>query len=99
MSITPAFSPGPWITHGAVVGKQPSLSPRSTARREPLEPAEIGAGTIVSTGAIVFAGSSIGADCAAMLQIAEDAQPVFDDQMRFAALDVGDEADAAGILL
>src|SRR6266446_9906919 len=21
MSITPAFSPGPWITHGAVVGK------------------------------------------------------------------------------
>jgi acetyltransferase-like isoleucine patch superfamily enzyme len=45
----------------AVVGKQPSLSPRSTAKREPLSPTEIGEGTIVSTGAIVFAGSSIGA--------------------------------------
>jgi acetyltransferase-like isoleucine patch superfamily enzyme len=49
------------ILDGAVVGKQPSLSPRSTAKREPLPPAEIGAGTIVSTGAIVFAGTSIGA--------------------------------------
>src|SRR5438067_7413424 len=45
----------------AVVGKQPSLSPRSTAKREPLPPTEIGDGTIVSTGAIVFAGSTIGA--------------------------------------
>ncbi|MEN3342016.1 MAG: hypothetical protein V7644_1420 [Actinomycetota bacterium] len=45
----------------AVVGKQPSLSPRSTAKREPLPPAELGAGTVVSTGAIVFAGSRIGA--------------------------------------
>jgi acetyltransferase-like isoleucine patch superfamily enzyme len=44
-----------------VVGKQPSLSPRSTAKREPLPPAEVGDGTIVSTGAIVFAGSRIGA--------------------------------------
>src|SRR5207237_7815035 len=43
------------------VGKQPSLSPRSTAKREPLPPTEIGAGSIVSTGAIVFAGSRIGA--------------------------------------
>jgi acetyltransferase-like isoleucine patch superfamily enzyme len=49
------------IADGAVVGKQPSLSPRSTARREPLPPLEIGAGTIVSTGAIVFAGTRIGA--------------------------------------
>src|SRR5256714_15655828 len=47
----------------AVVGKQPSLSPRSTAKREPLAPAEIGDGTIVSTGAIVFAGTTIGAGC------------------------------------
>src|SRR5438128_5026901 len=45
----------------AVVGKQPSLSPRSTAKREALAPTEIGDGTIVSTGAIVFAGASIGA--------------------------------------
>src|SRR6266567_2421429 len=45
----------------AVVGKQPSLSPRSTAKRDDLPPAEIGDGTIVSTGAIVFAGAKIGA--------------------------------------
>jgi len=48
------------VLENAVVGKQPSLSPRSTARREPLAPAEIGDGTIVSTGAIVFAGTRIG---------------------------------------
>jgi acetyltransferase-like isoleucine patch superfamily enzyme len=45
----------------AVVGKQPSLSQRSTAKREPLPPTEIGDGTIVSTGAIVFAGTTVGA--------------------------------------
>jgi acetyltransferase-like isoleucine patch superfamily enzyme len=45
----------------AVVGKQPSLSPRSTAKRGPLEPTEIGDGTIVSTGAVVFAGTKVGA--------------------------------------
>lgn len=45
----------------AVVGKQPSLSPRSTAKREALGPAELGPGTIVSTGAVVFAGTRIGA--------------------------------------
>ncbi len=49
------------VLENAVVGKQPSLSPRSTAKREPLPPTEIGDGTIVSTGAIVFAGSRIGA--------------------------------------
>jgi acetyltransferase-like isoleucine patch superfamily enzyme len=49
------------VLEGAVVGKQPILSPRSTAKREPLPPAELGAGTIVSTGAIVFAGTTIGA--------------------------------------
>jgi acetyltransferase-like isoleucine patch superfamily enzyme len=45
----------------AVVGKQPVLSPRSTASRDPLPPAELGAGTVVSTGAIVFAGAQLGA--------------------------------------
>jgi acetyltransferase-like isoleucine patch superfamily enzyme len=45
----------------AVVGKQPTLSPRSTAKQEELPPLELGVGTIVSTGAIVFAGSRIGA--------------------------------------
>jgi acetyltransferase-like isoleucine patch superfamily enzyme len=49
------------VLENAVVGKQPSLSPRSTAKREPLPPTVIGDGTIVSTGAIVFAGSRIGA--------------------------------------
>ncbi len=52
---------GVQVLENAVVGKQPSLSPRSTAKREPLQPTEIGDGTIVSTGAIVFAGSHIGA--------------------------------------
>ena len=45
----------------AVVGKQPALSPRSTASREELPPLELGPGTVVSTGAIVFAGTKIGA--------------------------------------
>jgi acetyltransferase-like isoleucine patch superfamily enzyme len=44
----------------AVVGKQPALSPRSTAVREELPPLELGAGTVVSTGAVVFAGTTIG---------------------------------------
>ena len=47
----------------AVVGKQPALSPRSTAAREELPPLELGPGTIVSTGAVVFAGTSIGERC------------------------------------
>ena len=49
------------VLEHAVVGKQPSLSPRSTAPREPLPPAELGPGTIVSTGAVVFAGTRVGA--------------------------------------
>jgi acetyltransferase-like isoleucine patch superfamily enzyme len=49
------------VLENAVVGKQPTLSPRSTAKRDPLPPTEIGDGTVVSAGAIVFAGSQIGA--------------------------------------
>jgi acetyltransferase-like isoleucine patch superfamily enzyme len=49
------------ILDGAVVGKQPTLSPRSTTKQEELPPLELGRGTIVSTGAVVFAGSKIGA--------------------------------------
>jgi acetyltransferase-like isoleucine patch superfamily enzyme len=49
------------VLENAVVGKQPALSARSTAKREPLSPTEIGDGTVVSTGAIVFAGSRVGA--------------------------------------
>ena len=52
---------GVQVLEYAVVGKQPSLSPRSTASREPLPPAELGDGTIVSTGAVVFAGTRVGA--------------------------------------
>jgi acetyltransferase-like isoleucine patch superfamily enzyme len=51
------------VLENAVVGKQPSLGSKSTAKREPLPPTTIGDNTVVSTGAIVFAGSSIGADC------------------------------------
>jgi acetyltransferase-like isoleucine patch superfamily enzyme len=49
------------ILDGAVVGKQPVLSSRSTARKEELAPLELGPDTVVSTGAIVFAGSKLGA--------------------------------------
>jgi acetyltransferase-like isoleucine patch superfamily enzyme len=49
------------ILDGAIVGKQPTLSPRSTTKLEELPPLELGPGTIVSTGAIVFAGTRIGA--------------------------------------
>jgi len=45
----------------AIVGKQPALSPRSTASRDALPPAELGDGTVVSTGAVVFAGAKLGA--------------------------------------
>ena len=48
------------VLENAVVGKQPSLGPRSTAKREPLPPTEIGDGTIVSTGAIVYPETVLG---------------------------------------
>jgi acetyltransferase-like isoleucine patch superfamily enzyme len=49
------------IGDNVVLGKQPALSSRSTAKREELPPLELGEGTIVSTGAVVFAGTRIGA--------------------------------------
>jgi len=55
------LSDGVKVLEGAVVGKQPALSPRSTASRDPLPPTSIGENTIVSTGAIVFAGTRVGA--------------------------------------
>jgi acetyltransferase-like isoleucine patch superfamily enzyme len=48
------------IGDNVVLGKQPALSPRSTAAREELPPLELGAGTVVSAGAVVFAGTSTG---------------------------------------
>jgi acetyltransferase-like isoleucine patch superfamily enzyme len=47
----------------AVVGKQPTLGATSTAKRDPLPPPRIGNGTVISTGAIVFAGTTVGANC------------------------------------
>jgi acetyltransferase-like isoleucine patch superfamily enzyme len=67
VAVTAIVYPGTVLGEGcrildyAVVGKQPTLGPRSTTRREDLAPLEIGPGTIVSTGAIVFAGTRIGA--------------------------------------
>jgi acetyltransferase-like isoleucine patch superfamily enzyme len=51
------------VLEHAVVGKQPTLGPKSTAKREPLPPTVVGAGTVISTGAVVFAGSELGAGC------------------------------------
>jgi acetyltransferase-like isoleucine patch superfamily enzyme len=48
------------IGDNVVLGKQPALSPRSTTAREELPALELGAGTIVSTGAVVFAGTKVG---------------------------------------
>jgi acetyltransferase-like isoleucine patch superfamily enzyme len=52
---------GVTIHDGAVVGKQPVLSPRSTASHEPLPPAELGDDTVIAQGATVFAGAKLGA--------------------------------------
>ncbi|MGY4431098.1 hypothetical protein ACVWWO_003575 [Bradyrhizobium sp. F1.13.1] len=43
-------------------------------------------------------GARVGADGAAVLEVAQDAERVRDDLVRLLAPDVGDEADAAGIL-
>src|SRR5262249_11693809 len=45
------------------------------------------------------AGARIGADRAAMLEIAQDRERVLNDLVRLAPLDVGDEADTARILV
>ena len=45
----------------AVIGKQPMRAARSaTTRAEPLPPTEIGAGSLVGTGAVLYAGCRIG---------------------------------------
>jgi acetyltransferase-like isoleucine patch superfamily enzyme len=45
----------------AVVGKQPVLGRRSTAPREELPPLVVGNGTSILAGAVVFAGTRLGA--------------------------------------
>ena len=45
----------------AVIGKQPMRAARSaTTRAEPLPPAEVGAGSLIGTGAVLYAGCTIG---------------------------------------
>jgi hypothetical protein len=41
----------------------------------------------------------VGTDGAAVVQVLQDLQGVLDDRMRLDAADVGDEADAAGVVL
>jgi acetyltransferase-like isoleucine patch superfamily enzyme len=54
---------GCFIQDGAVLGKVPSLSPTSTARRGELAPLVLGADCVVSTGAVVYRGTTLGAGC------------------------------------
>lgn len=54
---------GCFIQDGAVLGKVPSLSPTSTAKRGELAPLVLGAGCVISTGAVVYRGTSLGAGC------------------------------------
>ncbi|HVG67528.1 MAG TPA: DapH/DapD/GlmU-related protein [Gaiellales bacterium] len=51
------------IGDGVVLGKQPMLSPCSTARREPLPPLVLGEGCRVSAGAVLSAGTVLGDGC------------------------------------
>jgi acetyltransferase-like isoleucine patch superfamily enzyme len=51
---------GVFVSDYAVVGKQPVLGWRSTAKREELPPLVVGAGAAVLAGAIVFAGTRLG---------------------------------------
>ena len=52
---------GVLIDENAVVGKQPVLGPRSTARRSPLDPLVVRDGASILACAVVFAGSELGA--------------------------------------
>lgn len=49
------------IQDNVVLGKEPRLSARSTAKRDPLPPLRIGDGAAVCTGAIVYRGTTLGA--------------------------------------
>ncbi len=51
------------IQDNVVLGKQPKLSSRSTSKkRDPLAPLELGPGSAVCSGAVVYAGTSLGPD-------------------------------------
>jgi acetyltransferase-like isoleucine patch superfamily enzyme len=51
------------IQDSAVLGKVPSLSPSSTAKKGELPGLRLGAGCVVSTGAIVYRGVAMGPGC------------------------------------
>ena len=48
---------GCFIQDGAVLGKVPSLSPTSTAKRGELAPLVLGPGCVISTGAVAYRGT------------------------------------------
>ena len=54
---------GCFIQDNVVLGKVPSLSPTSTAKRGELPGLALGAGCVISTGAVVYRGTSLGAGC------------------------------------
>ena len=54
---------GCFVQDGAVLGKVPSLSPTSTAKRGELAPLVLGAGCVISTGAVVYRGTTLGPGC------------------------------------
>ncbi|MGH2956297.1 MAG: acyltransferase [Solirubrobacterales bacterium] len=54
------IGPGCAIQDGAVVGKPPKLSPRSTASTQTPAPAVLAEGVAVCAGAVVLAGAEIG---------------------------------------
>jgi acetyltransferase-like isoleucine patch superfamily enzyme len=58
-----AIGDGCFIQDGVVLGKVPSLSPSSTAKRGELLGLELGAGCVVSTGAVVYRGAKLGPGC------------------------------------
>jgi len=54
---------GCFIQDNVVLGKAPSLSPASTAKRGELAPLRLGGGCVISTGAIVYRGATLGPGC------------------------------------
>jgi len=54
---------GCFVQDGVVLGKVPSLSPTSTAKRGGLAPLVLGAGCVISTGAVVYRGTTLGPGC------------------------------------
>jgi acetyltransferase-like isoleucine patch superfamily enzyme len=54
---------GCFVQDGAVLGKVPSLSPTSTTKRGELAPLALGAGCVISTGAVVYRGTTLGPGC------------------------------------